>query len=290
MKMLILFIMVFIPVSAFSQLDSILEYQACFDMPYEPTYGNSLYYYNGDIFASRQNSKGFKLINLSKNSHLLFELPDTLDYWDTFTFAISNDTIFNFDWNLFHAYDMNKKKHLFSTMTSGCGRNIKVIGSKVMNYGVGFCGRMDHRDQSTIDLIDLDKKNQLFLKFPNPSAEGFAFFQPSNVMEVDTDYVYLADYDKYNIVIYDYDGNLIDTIKRVPNEWISTDKEIPEYPLGSYQPTVFINKIRPYTAITSLIQNISLIGDDRLFVAWSIPNGEEFGYIMRYDLWEKKKP
>ena len=113
MKKIIVILVLFIyPLISFSQLNSILEYQACFDMPYEPTYGNSLYYYDGDIFTSRQNSKGFKLINLSKNSHLLFELPDSLDYWDTFTFAISKDTVFNYDWNLFHAYDLNTKKHL----------------------------------------------------------------------------------------------------------------------------------------------------------------------------------
>ena len=79
-----------------------------------------------------------------------------------------------------------------------------------------------------------------------------------------------------------------DSIIRKPVEWVRTDKEIPEYPLGSYQPALFINKIRPYTAITSLIQNISVVSKNRLFIAWSIPNGKEFGYIMRYDLWEKK--
>jgi hypothetical protein len=289
MKSIFLVLIIFLtPIFCSAQIDSIMKLVDFYEVDYERTYGHHLYIYNEDIYMCKKEAKHYiNILNLTDNIDLKLHMPDSIPLYSPFAFCIDNESIFYYDWKYFHCFDLASRKHVFSTDHNGCGRNLKPLTSKIMIYGVGFCGTNDNRDQTTIDLIDLEKKNQQFLKFPNPSAPGFAFFQPSNVMDMDEEHVYVADYDNYRILIYDYDSNLLDSIVRHPKEWVKTDKEIPEYPLGSNQPVSFINKIRPYTAITSLIQNITLVGNNRLFVCWDIPNGDEFGYIMRYDIWEK---
>jgi hypothetical protein len=294
MKILLLsFLMIYsIPYISNCQIQSFVEFDSLYEIDAPIVTRDQVSIYKNDLFfASNSKSKKFlRISNLSKNINYDLHLPDTISFHPCRGFIISEDIIYYYDYRLIHAFSLSNKnpKHLFSTNKRGCVRSIKVIQDKLYLYGVAYCSfNTDTDKQTAINIFDLFNKNREFLEFPNPSARGFSYFQPSKVIEIDSNRVFIADYDKYRILIYDYDRSLVDSINYSPTEWISTDEIIPEYPVGSHEPASYIKKISPFTNKISLMNNISLLSNNRLLVAWTIPKDEDYEYIMRYDIWKK---
>ena len=296
MKILLLsFLLIYsIPYISNCQIQSFVEFDSLYEIDAPIVTRDQVSIYKNDLFfASNSKSKKFlRISNLSKNLNYELHLPDTISFHPCRGFIISEDIIYYYDYRLIHAFSLSNKdpKHLFSTNKRGCVRSIKVIQDKLYLYGVAYCSfNTDTDKQTAINVFDLKKKNRVFSEYPNPSARGFSYFQPSKVIEIDTNRVFIADYDKYRIMIYDYDKNIVDSIKYSPSEWVSTTDMIPDYPVGSHDPGSYIKKINPFTNKISLMNNISLLPNNNLLVAWTIPKDEDYEYVMRYDIWEKKE-
>ena len=286
MKLILLFFLLITNINCYAQIDSLVELVKVYDRN-EIENNEYMVFINGkETFVVDQSQDIFTIINLSTNDKLSFSLPDTIPYYNPESFCINNNVLCYFDWKAAHCFNFPDGDHLMSIDYDACPRGIKGIYNKIYLYGITYCGYIDKYDQSAVTTIDFTTKTIETKYFPNPSASGFSFFQPSNVMDLDKDQVYLADYDNYRILIYDHNGNLSDSIKRETSEWIRNNQKIPEYPLGSIEPVKYIQEIRPISTSMSYIHNIFLVRENQLLVNWSIPTGELYKKIMRYDLWE----
>lgn len=184
----------------------------------------------------------------------------------------------------------SKSIHLFSTSIkySGFTSNIKSIGEMIYIYDSRYNGNAKYTEEfTTVNSINLTKKNQSYIVLPNPGGLSFSVFYPNKNMDITNSNYFIADYDNYRILSYDTSMQIKDSIIRKPIDWIKSPLNIPV--LGKNSIRNFIDIIRPYTGKTSLIRSIDLFSDDRMLVSWTKPNGEEFGWEYRYDLWKLKQ-
>jgi hypothetical protein len=271
----------------FAQLNSIVDFVYLLETD-NNIGSNGVYIYNDSVYSIVENDDFFVVRNMKSGSNQKFIIPDSIPFRTPENFCICNDILCYYDWDAVHCFTFPEGEYLISVDYDACPRGMKGIENKIYLYGVTYCGVIDNYNQSAVTTIDFTEKTIETKFFPNPSASGFSFFQPSNVMDVDENQVYLADYDKYRILIYDHNGKLLDSIKRDPAEWVMNTGIIPKYPLGSNEPVKYIKSIIPYAEKISHMNNIKLVGKDKLFVHWSIPTGDRYDPIMRFDLWEKK--
>jgi hypothetical protein len=255
------------------------------------TYSRYLFYDDKqNLYLADEQSKNIQLQNISKNISYNLILPDTVLYKGFCTFLIDKDTLFYTDWRYLHSFKIlnDTAIHLFSTLISNPSYNLKKIEDKVFIFSVLYSSvSIETGHITNVEIINIRNKNHKRLTFPAPSAAGFSFFVPNKVIDVDTNYIFLSDYDKYRIILYDYDSNPVDSILCNPSEWIYYKGEIPKYPEKYYYPKNFISKIQPFADTTSLIRSINKIGDNSLLVCWSIPKGYDFQFVYKYDLWTK---
>jgi hypothetical protein len=254
-------------------------------------YGRHFYYTGNDLFYAYRGNYNIILKNLTKDIEYDLVLPEDINYNGFYSICISNDSLFYNDWQHFHCFKKigGEYEHQFSTALHTAIDNMKVINDKVYLFDVVYSSdNILSGNVTNIEVIDITRKKQYRSDYPDPSGAGFSFFSPNKVMDVTEESNIVADYDNYRIMFYDKEANPIDSIIHHPDEWIITSDSIPVYPDNYFKPPVYIKQLQPFTGKTSLIQTIDLFNDSLLFVAWSIPDGKEFSYEYRYDLWQKE--
>ena len=291
MKILIFLILsIMLNINCYPNILKSFDFQCVKDINESVLYGRYFYYTENNLYYAKKGTDYIKIKNLSTGKEYSLILPNYIKFNGIYTFCISNDSIFYNDWQQFHCFKIINDTciYQFSTALFTAYTHMKKINDKIYLFDVAYTSDNIISGHATnVEVINLSKKNQSRTYFPNPSAAGFSFFSPQKVMEIDKDGVYISDFDKYRIMLYDFDSNPIDSIIYKPKEWLETNKEIPKYPNNFFKPTVYIKKIQPFLKKISIIHSIDRIGKNDLLICWSIPKGGDFNNDYRYDIWTK---
>lgn len=251
-------------------------------------YGNEKLYI---INEARNPEYQISLYDVSDSIEYKFKLPDDIEFKGIESFIVSNDTLFFTDWETFHAFKFNKNstEHLFSTTLPDSFNYLKKIGDIIYLFksSVSSSGYLSHAC-TRVEKIKLKLGKQSSLVLPDPASVGFSFFGPTKIMDINQDYIAIADYDKYIIHFYDLDGNLIDSINYSCPMWKNQNSQT-IIPFGEETTNAikYMNKIRPLTAKINLIHRIDFV-ENNLIVCWSEPTNEELTYNLFFDIWAKK--
>lgn len=267
-------------IKGFIQTNKIFRtsYQFYFD-------GNSIFTFN----SNKNQECDFSLTNETKKITYYLKMPSVLENRGFINFIVENDTLFFTDYKVFHAFklDEDTTKHLFSTaLLVGAVQNMKKIGDIVYLFGsvvtssgyqLGKCTR--------VEKIMLRVGKQSMIDFPDPNAIGFSFFGPTKIMDIKSNLVAIADYDKYKVKFYNMTGELVDSIDYINQNWQFINNEIiPKFGEKTKHTINYMNSIRPYTAKINLIHRIDFLVD-KLLVCWSEPTGKELEYKFHFDIW-----
>lgn len=251
----------------------------------------ALFYENNQLFRAIDKITSLEIQNISADKKYKLILPDSIGYHGYQTYMIDGDSIFYNDYLYFHCFKITDDSciHQFSTNISYTHLNIKKINEKVYLYDVRYSSNSINKGTpSIIEIIDLKLRKRDTLFPPSPSSDGFSYIYPFKVIDIDTNNIIISDFDKYRILMYDHNLNLLDSIIYFPKGWKIINDEIPQYPKNYHKPKEYIKKIIPLTARMSIINSIGIIAGNKLIVCWSIPTGNELNAILKFDIFTKK--
>jgi len=207
-------------------------------------------------------------------------------------FVIFDDVYFNY---FFRRYE-NKLVSIFTSPKKG-GLNdvLKLINNKfIRGHSNTQNDDLIEKNQTWVEVFDLEKKTRRLYEFPNPSGLEYMYFQPRNLIDFTADQVFVMDVLEYKVKIYNYDGLLKDSIY---NPFVDNNIVLPkksdittEEP---YQFNLMTQRVRKYVEVyrrnlfnAKIMCSINLLNDSTMLLCWNKPNAEKNNYGYVYDIWK----
>ncbi len=262
---------------------------------------------NGDLLycdSKMNDSCNITLNDMQNEKQFVINIPDTVldseyacNLWNITDIKYNNKKLFialrgkimilNYFANIFQLEKVLNINSILKEDLEPVTR-IKIIDNKI----IGVLDRYYdiNTNQPYCFVIDLlDPTNNQTLKFREPKGYYWKLFRPRVCLDAGTREILESDITDYNIRIYDYDGVIKDSLKRVPKGWKQnlTDLEIPE----DTDPRRTIYNLQNDTVTTSLMHKAQFVNDSTILVCYSIDDGDEeseYLYHFYYDVWRKK--
>lgn len=129
--------------------------------------------------------------------------------------------------------------------------------------------------------------------FPNPKGIEFTFFQPKHLLDINDDYIAIANLSSFHIDFYNWDFTKIDSIYSMPDKWEVGKKakshfEDLDFQANPKNANYLIDYLRPILFDFSMIHKIYFISSDLFLILWSNPD-EKRMYDYQFALYEKKE-
>jgi hypothetical protein len=152
---------------------------------------------------------------------------------------------------------------------------------KIITYNACVFAKQKVPDH--INLIEIDSTDKITTtSFPSPHGMKWTIIQPRKLIDIYESKVAISDADRYRIIIYNRDGIPIDSIIRLPKNWIEQQDTSTNHlsSLSSLMDSMFVG---------TFIQNVHLINNEKVVVSWTAPEKEGNGLYQIYlDIWNKK--
>lgn len=243
---------------------------------------NNKYYYITDS----SKTKIIKSIENEFIAKLIF--PDNIKIYDSECFALNENYLVVTDWDKIHIFINNNFNFIYkySFDINYPIESVKIVKKLIYLQGAIIGSNIDLDSHIVAVKIDIEKNDINVLKLKDPEGFGFSFFTPKNIIDFQDTLIYVSNFTKYTIDIYNWEGKFINSFGRTPNKWINSDIEIPKYPKGSNKPGKFINEITPFFKKQSIINKMYFIDTNQIIVGWLLPDTDSTTYNYVFDIWK----
>lgn len=218
--------------------------------------------------------------------------PDSLNIYNSEQFAVNENYLVVTDWEKVHIF-LNKNFNFTYKYSLKFGYPIESIkiDKKLIYLQGAQIGNNINLDSHTVAIkIDIDKNDLNLLKLKNPEEFGFSFFVPKNIIDFKDTLIYVSNFTKYKIDVFNWEGKQVNCIERLPEKWLNSKIEIPRFPKGSNKPGKYIFEIMPYLGKQSIINKIYFVDSNQILVGWTLPNNNDTTlYDYMFDIWKLNK-
>ena len=276
---------------------------------YEIPFSSDFCYFDGAIYyvtfdEEDEDKQRYSLVKKTPTStettefYLNFHLIVNRGFW---TITVDSNLVVLEDQFVTYYFQRTPEglKNILFTNLSVSTKQLKIFGNSIFRSHCDIQGSaLWGKTQTWVEVFDLQKKTRRKYEFPNPLGIEYMYFTPRNLIEITKENVYVMDVLDYKIKIYNYEGNLIDSIykpfmdnKIVPTPINDQSKE------ELYKFDVMTQRVRRHSKTfeenwknAKLMSRINLLNDSTLLICYTEPNGDFATNV--FDVWKldtKKK-
>lgn len=284
-------------------------------LKYEDTYQVNLFNYNKNPFAYFQNNllklDSIQRTNDESNANYYFSLvkPDTIESFileiETSEYLIFNHfieandeilVIYNYNEIIVVLNYTNEEFSVYRYRTNDLFERARIINNNiyVLKSSIHGC---DYCKSSNTIVVTFDTKTLKWKEtlLPDPNAIEMTYFQPTNLLESDGSFFYVAEPLRYQIKIYNINGDLEDEISITDS--LTSKAQYTDFSSSKFKelsrrfsnsPNNFIQELDSIHRNYFRLKSIDFINDTLLFASWTIPGKLNEREVYYYDLLVKK--